>query len=215
MKKYFYLVLGLIMISCSSPLDKNYNKETMQEDLKQIGESGNVDDDEKKLIAGWIFKSGLTGESLEGKSYSDILEEAKNYKKEQEELAARAQKEEEERRSKLGAALTVAMYDKGYEEFRYQEYLTYGLAFKNKSDKNIRAFKGSLSIKDLFDTEIKSINLTIDDPIKAGETHKATYTTDYNQFMDSDSRLKNKDLDDLVIVWNPEKIIFDDGTTLE
>ncbi|WP_452598672.1 hypothetical protein, partial [Pontimicrobium sp. MEBiC01747] len=87
--------------------------------------------------------------------------------------------------------------------------------FENKTEKDIRAFKGSISIQDLFDTEIKSINLTIDDPIKAGETFKGTYTSDYNQFRAEDTRLKSKDMDDLKVVWTPEKIIFTDGTTLE
>jgi hypothetical protein len=52
-------------------------------------------------------------------------------------------------------------------------------------------------------------------PIKVGETFKNVYTTDYNQFKDEDSRLKGKDMDDLTVVWTPEKIIFTDGTTLE
>ena len=33
--------------------------------------------------------------------------------------------------------------------------------------------------------------------------------------MSEDKTLKNKDLKDLKVVWNPEKIIFEDGTTLE
>ena len=72
-----------------------------------------------------------------------------------------------------------------------------------------------MSIQDLFQTEIKAIDLTLDDPIKAGETFQAIYTTDYNQFIDEDSRLKGKDIEDLNVVWSPEKIIFTDGSTLE
>lgn len=33
--------------------------------------------------------------------------------------------------------------------------------------------------------------------------------------MDDDKTLENKDLKDLKVVWEPEKVIFEDGTTLE
>ncbi|GLB52442.1 hypothetical protein NBRC110019_14820 [Neptunitalea chrysea] len=216
MKKILLLVLiSIAFYSCSGPLGKNYSDDTFIEDAKAIKESGDLDDAESEMLMGWILKAKLKGDSLEGKTYKEILKEAKDYKQEQEALAEKARIEEEEKRQKLGAALTVAMYNKGYEEYDYDKYLTYSLVFENKTDKEIRAFKGSLAINDLFDAEIKTINLTIDEPIKAGETYKGTYTTDYNQFRDEDKRLKNKDMKDLNVVWTPEKIIFADGTTLE
>jgi hypothetical protein len=209
------LLIAFVLLACSSPLNKKYSDETFEADAKEIKESGKLSDEDALIMAGWILKSKLTGEKLDGKTYAEIIDEAKDYKSEQEALAEKAKLEEEEKRQRLSSALTVAMYDKGYEEYDYQDYLTYSLAFNNKTAKDIRAFKGSISIQDLFNTEIKSINLTIDDPIKAGETFKGTYTTEYNQFKDEDSRLKNKDMDDLKIVWTPEKIIFTDGTTME
>jgi len=214
-KSLIFTLFCALIISCSTPLDKKYNEENFESDAKEIKESGKLSNDDALIMAGWIMKAKLKGDNLEGKTYNEIINEAKDYKKEQEVLAVKAKLEEEEKRQRLGSALTVAMYDKGYQEYSYQEYLTYSFAFENKLDKDIRAFKGSISIQDLFDSEIKSISLTIDDPIKAGETFKNTYTTDYNQFRDEDTRLKTKDMDDLKVVWTPEKIIFTDGTTLE
>lgn len=214
-KTVLIFLVAILTFSCSTPLDKKYSEETFETDAKEIKESGKLSEEDALIMAGWIMRSKLKGENLEGKTYNEIIEEAKDYKKEQELLAEKAKLEEEEKRQRLGSALTVAMYDKGFEKYDYQEYLTYSLAFENKTEKDIRAFKGSISIQDLFDTEIKSINLTIDDPIKASETFKGTYTTDYNQFRDEDTRLKSKDMDDLKVVWTPEKIIFADGTTLE
>ncbi|MEH6771895.1 hypothetical protein [Maribacter arcticus] len=216
MKKTLLIIVVVVLtFSCSTPLDKKYSEETFTTDAKEIKESGKLSDEDALVMAGWIMRSKLKGEDLEGKSYNEIIMDAKDYKKEQVLLAEKAKLEEEERRARLGAALTVAMYEKGYREHRYEKYLTYSLAFENKTDQNIRAFKGTISIQDLFDTEIKSISLTIDDPINAGETFKGTYTSDYNRFMDEDTRLKNKDMDDLKVIWTPEKIIFIDGTTLE
>lgn len=111
--------------------------------------------------------------------------------------------------------LTVALYDKGYYKGDWEDYLTYGVAYENKSEKDIRAIKGSMLITDLFDTKIKEINLVEDDGIPAGKIVKKSYSTDYNQFMDEDTRLRSKDLKDIKAVWRPEKIIFVDGSTLE
>lgn len=216
MKKTLLIFLvSILTFSCSTPLDKKYSEETFETDTKEIKESGKLSEEDALIMVGWIMRSKLKGEHLEGKTYNEIIKEAKDYKKEQELLTKKVKLEEEEKRQRLSSALTVAMYDKGFEKYDYQEYLTYSLAFENKTEKDIRAFKGSISIQDLFDTEIKSINLTIDDPIKAGETFKGTYTSDYNQFRAEDTRLKSKDMDDLKVVWTPEKIIFTDGTTLE
>lgn len=208
-------MIAIVFITCTSPLDKKYNEDSFETDAKEIKESGNLSEEDALIMAGWIMRSKLKGENLEGKTYNEIIKEAKDYKKEQELLAEKTKLEEEEKRQRLGQTLIVAMYDKGFEKYDYQEYLTYSFAFENKSEKDIRAFKGSISIRDLFDTEIKSISLTIDDPILSGKTFKGTYTTDYNQFIDEDTRLKNKDMNDLKIIWTPEKIIFSDGTTLE
>lgn len=208
-------VVCLLLLSCSSPLNKKYNEETLSEDAKEIKEKGGLTEEDAQTLAGWIVRAKLNDKKLDNKTYREILMEAKDYKNEQDLLAKKAKLEEEEKKQRLGATLTVAMYDKGYQEYDYQKFLTYSLAFENKSQKDIRAFKGSLTINDLFDSEIKSINLTIDEPIAAGEIHRGTYTSDYNRFMDEDTRLRNKEMDDLKIVWIPEKIIFEDGTTLE
>ncbi|MBL4745873.1 MAG: hypothetical protein JKY08_05855 [Flavobacteriaceae bacterium] len=214
-KSLIFTLLCALIVSCSTPLDKKYNEDNFASDAKEIKESGNLSNDDALMMAGWIMKAKFSGENLEGKTYKEIITEAKDYKKEQEALAVKVKLEEEEKRQRLSSVLTVAMYNKGYEEHSYQKYLTYSFAFENKSDKDIRAFKGVISIQDLFDSEIKSISLTIDDPIKAGGVFKNTYTTNYNQFSDKDSRLKGKDMDDLKVVWTPEKIIFIDGSTLE
>lgn len=68
---------------------------------------------------------------------------------------------------------------------------------------------------DLFDKEIKSLNLTYDDGVAASSIKNYSATTDYNQFMDEDQLLKSKNLKQIKLVWKPEKILFADGSTLE
>jgi hypothetical protein len=157
----------------------------------------------------------MKGRDLEGKTYGEILNDAKDIVKEQKELAAKVAKEEKEKQERFGQTLTVALFDKGYAKQDFEDYITYSVAFENKSDKEIRAVKGTLLINDLFDAKIKSISITFDDGIPAKQTVKNIFTTDFNQFNDEDKMLVDKDLKDLKIIWFPGKIIFADGTTLE
>jgi hypothetical protein len=150
------------------------------------------------------------------------LAEAKIAKQKQEEeeriqreLAEKAKKEEEAKIARLKNALTVTIFDKGYSEYDYQEYITYKFAFENKTDKEITAFTGQIMFTDLFDKEIKSLNLTYDDGVAASSIKNYSATTDYNQFMNEDQLLKSKNLKQIKLVWKPEKILFADGSTLE
>jgi hypothetical protein len=220
--KKIILVLGLItlLISCSSPMDKKYNEETAAEDLVAI--KSELDSTEMKLLASSMFRLKLQDKKLEGMTYAEILEEGKEWKAKQERkeaeqkaLAEKAAKEEAERLKKLTEAVVVSCFEKGFTEYNYEDYITYKFVIKNKSDKDIRAVKGGITFTNLFDEEISSLNFVYDQPIEAGTEVKWNAQTDYNQFKDEDKNLRNKDLKDLKVVWKPEKIIFDDGTTLE
>ncbi len=222
MKKLFYLLTIVILASCSSPMNNTYSDATFENDLKAIREANALDSTEMNLLAMYFVRAKLLNESIEGKSYNEILAEAKIAKQKQEEeeriqreLAEKAKKEEEARIARLKNALTVTIFDKGYVEYDYQEYITYKFAFENKTDKEITAFTGQIMFTDLFDKEIKSLNLTYDDGVAASSIKNYSATTDYNQFMDEDQLLKSKNLKQIKLVWKPEKILFADGSTLE
>lgn len=207
---------AILTQSCSTLLDKKYSYETFNKDLSEIRESGEISEDEEVSIRGWVFHNRIKDINIEGKSYRDILKESMSEKfhnildKEIEKSKLQRKKQR-----KLEKALSVILHGKGYEKLTFEEFLTYDFSFENKTNKDIRAFKGILLINDLFDERITSIKLTFDDTIKANETINEVLTTDYNEFRSQDIQLKNKDMDDLKTVWVPEKILFTDGTTLE
>ena len=214
------VILSIIIISCSSPLDKAYKQDTLEEDIVVLKKS--ISEEELKTLAGYIALKSFSGDDMLGKTYNDLLEEAKKLQEElrlQEEeqkiLAEKAKIEEAEKIKRLGDALTVSFFDKGFLEYNYQEYITYKFVFENKTEKTMKAFTGEIKITDLFDKEIKSFSLTYDDGVPANSTKNWDAQTDYNQFIDEDVLLKNKDMEDLKIRWIPEKIIFSDNTTLE
>ena len=214
------IIIGIVAFSCSSPLDKPYNKESIEDDMIAIKKS--VSEEDLATLAGYITLSSLGGKEILGKTYRDILNDAKEVqrelKKQEEErkrLAEKARIEAIERSKRLGEVLLVSLFDKGYYELNYQDYLTYKFVFENKSNKDIRAFTGTYVITDLFDKEIKKITLTYDEGIIARTQKSWNAQTEYNQFDDSDVTLKNKDIDNLKTTWIPSKIMFTDGSHLD
>ena len=219
MKKILSILSLVVLASCSSPLEKTYSEEDLEQDAPALKEA--LDSNDLQLLMGSIFRLTLQGD-LNSMTYNEILEDGRAWKVEQERIEAeqkalqeKAAREEAERIARLQDAVMVTCFKKGFQKVNYQDYLTYGFAIENKSDKPIRAIKGTLRFTDLFDDEISSIRFTYDDPVGVGEIAKWNAQTDYNQFDSDDSKLKNKDLEDLKVVWEPIKIIFEDGSSLE
>lgn len=220
MKRLLFSVIVVLFASCSSPLDKPYKEETLQEDVLNL--KNTLSEEEVSMITGLITLKAFGGKKIIGKTYGDLLQEAKEMKaemekkkKEEEALAEQAKKDELDRIKRLGEVLTASMYDKGYYEYKYRDYLTYKFAFQNKSGKDIKAIKGSMVISDLFDEKIKEIGITYDDGIPADSTINYSAQTSYNSFNDSDVTFKNKQMEDLKMLWKPEKVIFSDGSIIE
>ena len=156
--------------------------------------------------------------NLVGKSYKELLVQADELAakmKEKEEEEKRLKLEEERRRKeislKISESITFALTKKGYSEYNYQDYITYTFTFENKSNKDILGIKGSVTFYDIFDEKIKSLSLSYDDGIKSKKTVNYRATTDYNQFMSEDKKLKDTELNKLKVVWEPEQLIFSDG----
>lgn len=84
------LLLSIIIISCSSPLDKAYKQDTLEEDIVALKES--ISEEELNTLAEYIALKTLSGDDMLGKNYNDLLNEAKNM---QEEI--RIQEEEEKK----------------------------------------------------------------------------------------------------------------------
>lgn len=214
------IVISLSAVGCTSPLDRKYNPNTLESDAELIRDR--IDSTEVELLTGTILRYSLENKPLEGKTYRELIEDGKRYRDEQERiqreqgaLAEAAKFEEEERIRRLNEALTVSIFEKGYIERDYEDYIIYKFAFQNKSNKDIVGFTGLVTFSDLFDQEISSLTLSYDDGIKANSRVNWTATTDYNQFKKEDQALRSKDLSKIKLIWKPEQILFKDGTKLE
>lgn len=220
MKKLLILLI-LFVFGCNDPLKKRYNKEALENDIAAF-KKAQVDSTDIVLISLGILRGELQGKDMEGKSYQEILKEMEIWQEQQrieeakqKELAEKAKAEELRRIKRLREAVRISVFEKGFTEYNYQDYITYKFVLENQTNSDIQAVTGSVIFTDLFDKEIKTLNLTYDDGIKANSRINWRAQTDYNQFINEDQTLKNKDLNKIKVIWNPEKILFTDGSIWE
>lgn len=86
------------------------------------------------------------------------------------------------------------------------------LLFKSNLEKNVRAFKGSVVIKDLFAQDIMKITLTHETGIRAGGKTEWKGGIQYNQFLAPHQRLLSVDTKDTTVSFDLESIMYTDGT---
>lgn len=232
MRRLVLLALVSLSVACAGERNLKITEDNKGRVLEEIKDSRSFSVEEVRLILARQMRVSLA-ESMKqpsppwvGQTLQQIIDDerkleqdAKAKQAESERLAAEAKAKEDALAEELRKAITLVVFDKGFipsdiYNSRYEDYITVKCAYENRAGKDVRAFTGGVRFADLFEKEITTISLTIDDPIKAGE--KATWngTIKYNQFVDSHQTLRNAELKNLRITWIPKSIIFADGTQI-
>ncbi|UOE39698.1 hypothetical protein [Chryseobacterium oryzae] len=219
------IILGaaiIVLASCSNPTNKKYNEKTMSEDLKEIAESKKWSEEDSGLFAGWLLRAKFKGESLESKSYQDILDEAKKYKAEEEVLAEKAKKEAEARKQKMKNAITVTIFGKGFVKSDWEKGITddynlFDYAIENKSGKEVKAAKIKFRIYNSLGDQLGDDYIMdfTDDRIAPRGRYQNQAAFSYNQFKDDDAKIASAKFEDLIFDFDVEKIVYSDGSVLE
>jgi hypothetical protein len=97
----------------------------------------------------------------------------------------------------------------------YEDDITFTRSVNNLSNKDIRAFDGTLYFTDLSDNLIMSSSLAINDPVRSATTLMWKGAIKYNQFIDRHQRLRNAEQANMKISFTTTKILFQDSTTKE
>ncbi len=120
---------------------------------------------------------------------------------------------------RMHSVLTVAMAEFTYHDADWSNGVTDGFsvafAFQNKGARDLAGAKGAVRFADMFDDQIKLVGLSMDDGIPAGKTIMWKGQLDYNQFIDSDKRLRNTATEELKVSWVPRTYLFSDGTRMD
>lgn len=213
----------LALASCSNPLSKVYTVKTVGNDLEAIVESGKLDPTQCQLLIQYVR---LGNEPLAGTTYQQLLDKATALKAkaakqeaERQALAAKAAAAEAARLKQLRAVAAVSVFHKGFlgsdsSANQQANYITFEVAIENKSPKDIRAIMGMLVFNDVSNKPIKEVLITDDSGVKAGKTLRYGSGIDYNELLYGDLFLRYSSLDSLKIVWQPEKVLFADGTSM-
>ncbi len=209
-----FFVLGLF-VSCNSPMDKTYNAATYQPDIDAIRQSNKVSEEDIELLTKYMVVSKLAGNDLQGKTYAEILTKIKEIRKANGDESSQAQMEKESKRERFSALLSVKLLEKNFVKIDNKDCLSYTVVFNNTSSKNIKMIVGSISMNDLLDREIKKIDILLDENLKANSSLQKNFTFEYNHANENDKRIRTKEPVDMRVLWNPEKIVFQDGHIAE
>ena len=218
MNKNLFIIFFLLILGCSacnSPMDKPYNAQTYRDDIESIRQSNKIDEEDIQLLTKYMIVSKLSGNDLQGKTYNDILTKIKEIREATGEQNNRQQEEQLLQRDRLNNFLSVKLAEKVFTQVNNKDCFIYTVNFKNTTSKNLKMVVGSIAINDLLDKQIKKIDILLDEEIKANTVSQKKFTVIYDHGNENDKRIRTKDLIDLRVEWNPEKIIFSDGKILE
>ncbi len=229
----YLAVLAIVLIAttaCSGNVKNQRiteeNKETV---FEQIKGTKDLTVEEVGMLQAYVLRKGL-GDALAGKTptlpvgmtIGEIIEDQKKWvadekvrEADEKQRIAQAKAEEDRQRQQLLDAITLTVFEKGFQNADYQDYVTIRAVYENKSGKDIRAFKGTIQFNDLFGAEIMPVNIAEDTPLAAGQNRREGWTLKYNQFIDKHVKLRNTALENMKPEWKPTIILFADGTSME
>ena len=196
-------------------MDKTYSTATYIQDIANIRESNKVSYEDIELLTKYIAISKIAGNDLDGKTYSEILEKIKGIRKANTDMADKMKMEKDAMRQRMSSYLSVNLSGKLFSKVNNKDCFTYTVTFNNTTSKGIKMVVGSISLNDLLDREIQNIQIVLDEELPANSVLKKMYVIGYDAGNENDKHIRAKELVDLRVLWNPEKIIFKDGTIAE
>jgi hypothetical protein len=231
--RYIAAVLGaaVLLVGCSNVKGEAFTSSNRDQILSDVAKSKLSDDDKKSFLAA-TMRSALGNYSVDGKTVGQVIDEQKKWQADQDAQAAaahEAQLKAEAKRAALVAAMQHAISvqpiskrfkDSNWENGDYDqsEYVTF--QFHNTGTKAIKGVKGSVRFTNSFGDKV--ITLELEEGGNGGEalSLRPDYIlTDelswkYNEFEDSWKTFRATELSSMKAEWDPEAIIFTDGTTL-
>lgn len=188
--------------------------------------------DEVQLLQGYVlrsaFKSAFSGGTANvptGKTIGEMIKDqqkfvadSKTRDDEDKRRVEAAKVEADKKRQELLAVLAVTVYDKGANKNQYIDNvseITLSFSYQNLSAKEIRGFKGTVVFKDVFGDVIKQADIKEDQPLGPNATRRDKRSLNYNMFTDDDKKLLATKLSEMKVVWEPDTILFTDGTSLK
>lgn len=199
-------------------LDKIYNDSTVSADLKDILAQDTPDSSAYKAITQYLLVMAFSEEQLAGKTYREILDLSRLWtikqeiREEQEKaLAEQAYQEQNQRYERLAKIVQAASTGKDVHYADSTVITTYYVTLTNESDQPINALEGALEINYPLYGQFMRLDLTFAPPLLGGSSRQEKIVIQYS------AGIEQKEFSDAVgkAIWRPEKIVFQDGSTVD
>ncbi len=232
MKKLLAVALVAFLAACTDPKSIVLTK---KEDIeKHAEELGKLSSEEKQLVVAYLLRAELGGafggegndKAVYGVTIGEAIEKQKAFieaqqKRELEQKAEeeKARQELEEKRRQLNEAVSVIFVEHHRKEgqFSFQKYDVFNFKFKNNSQKNIVGIKGVAVFSDKFGDELKRIEMKNDfndngGKLEAGQDY--SWQGQMDVLLRDDEKLADTPTEDLKFTYEPNTVLFEDGTSL-
>ena len=220
------LALMAVCVGCAGIKGAQVTAEGLDQIAVQVHQS-NLSDQDKTAFDELKARADNGEYDVTGKNVGQIISDQEAYDADQKAqrdkaaaLAAQIKQRHNDSVHALQHVLTVALVDKGYHDADvmngdYQDLITFELAFRNNGSKPIRAVKGNLGFRNLLGDMIHSANFEHAIDIAPGQSIGWDGTLDFNQYDDSLVQLRDAQVHNIRLDWEPEQILFSDGTKME
>lgn len=225
----------LLIAGCSDPRstplpDDIAKMETIKPQLEKLKP------EERELLTTYLMRRAMKGTmfgamagSTEAKTIGEAIDNQRSFKasaekqaEEEAALKAKAKAELEAAQKAMRDVVTVALVSKkldierGFSGMEMDRKIQITLAYKNNGAKDIAGVKGRVVVKDLFGDQLSVFAISNDDTIKAGSTVTWTGGRSIRFSMGDNKDAKFLDLadDKYQVVWEPQMIVFADGTRM-
>ena len=229
------LLFAVWLLGCSNPRDT-----PLPEDLAKIDtikpQLDKLTEDERKLFIGYAMRrsmqhvlSGLSKNMpvLSASTVGQAIDEQRKHvsnlllKEAADKLVAAQVKAEREAALKVLQGLVSVILvskridvERGYSGRELDRHIVIAFLFINNSSKIVAGVKGRIEVRDLFGDQISAFQISNDQTMMVGGTSTWTggrsvkYTLGKNQ----DEKLVELTDDKFTLVWEPQAIVFTDGT---
>lgn len=204
------LIVALFTASCSSPLDKEFNRETAEADFARIVRMGKIDSADAYIMSHFMVEHDLIGaQVLElDATYGDILEESKKFWEE-----SQGAKKNNYQESVIDDGLLKDLKVNilplgGVQQSQWSHGIKYKLTLENVSLKPIKAVKGNFAFIDPFGDRVYSIEYKFLDPIEVGEKVEREVTLRIQNIASPQQMLEYGKTNPFTLKWEPVSILF-------
>jgi hypothetical protein len=208
------ILLGCIIVSCSDPLDKPFNRETAEADFARIVKLNMIDSSETSIMSHFMVEHDLIGaQVLElGATYGDILNEAKEFWVK----SGGKKKGEMDNADKSSANVDGLLKDLKFSlqptptvlQSEWSHGIKYHIIMENTSGKGIRAVKGNFVFYDAFGEQVYTIEFKYLDAIEPSEKIEKDITLRIQNAAGPQLLLEFGKTNPFTVKWEPSGILF-------